>query len=275
MKAIFNESLLQRFNVLATPIVIIWSLSTLGGAFLSDAPTEGFSSRFDPFFEIFHFGPKFGIAEHFDGAIHTKSVTATKLVPDPHRIKAIYRSASDSFVSVSDTKTTLIVPLGGIYKGVFRLTALSDTTATFRGYGKTYLLRLGHDDSLARQEVVTESVADSIQAGTQENEWRTIAYQTIKTQMSDLQNIGKAIDITAVANGEKISGFRVNTIAPESIFAQLGIINGDVILSVNNKKLQSYADALAVYAQVPSLRSLRITVKRNNLQKELVYEITR
>lgn len=275
MKVIFNESLLQRFNALAAPIVIVWSLSTLGGVFLSNTPTEGFSSHFDPFFEIFHFGPKFGIAEHFDGAIHTKSITATKLVPDPNRIKAIYRSVSDSFISISDTKTTFIVPLGGIYKGVFRLTALSDTTATFRGYGKTYLLRLGHDDSLARQEVVTEAVADSAQAGTQENEWRTIAYQTIKTQMNDLQNIGKTIDISAVANGEKISGFRVNTIAPESIFAQLGIINGDVILSVNNKKLESYADALAVYAQVPSLRSLRITVKRNNLQKELVYEIAR
>jgi len=275
MKAIFNESILQRFNVLAAPLVIVWSLSTLGGVFLSDSSTQGFTSRFDPFFEIFHFGQKFGIAEHFNGAIHTKTVTKTALVPDPHRIKAIYRSASDSFVSISDTTTTLIVPLGGIYKGVFHLTAMSDTTATFRGYGKTYLLRLGHDDPLARQEVVTESVADPSQAGAQENEWRTIAYQTIKTQMSDLQNIGKNIDIAAVANGAKISGFRVNTIAPESIFAQLGIINGDIILSVNNKKLQSYADALAAYSQVPNLRSLRITVKRNNIQKELIYEITR
>ncbi|MFH0709109.1 MAG: PDZ domain-containing protein [Pseudomonadota bacterium] len=275
MKAIFNESALQRFNLLAAPLVVVWSLSTLGGAFLSDSPTQGFTSRFDPFFEIFHFGQKFGIAEHFGGAIHTKSITATKLVPAPHRIKAIYRSASDSFVSISDANTTLIVPLGGIYKNVFRLTALTNSTATFRGYGKTYRLRLGHDDMLARREVVTESVADLAQAGVQEDESRTIAYQTIKSQMGDLQNIGKSIDISAVANGAKISGFRVNTIAPESIFGQLGILNGDIILSVNNKKLESYADAFAVYAQVPNLRSLRITVNRNNLQKELVYEITR
>lgn len=275
MKVIFNESTLQRFNLLAAPLVVVWSLSTLGGAFLSDSPTQGFTSKFDPFFEIFHFGQKFGIAEHFDGAIHTKSVTATKLVPAPHRIKAIYRSSSDSFVSISDINTTLVVPLGGIYKSVFRLTALTNSTATFRGYGKTYHLRLGYDDMLARREVVTESVADLAQAGVQKDESRTIAYQTIKSQMNDFQNIGKSIDISAVANGAKISGFRVNTIAPESIFAQLGIVNGDVILAVNNKKLESYADAFAVYSQVPNLRSLRITVNRNNLQKELVYEITR
>ncbi len=273
MKTIFNESSLQRFNLLAAPLVLIWSLSTLGGAFLSDSPIEGFKSQFNPFFEVFHFGQKFGIAEHFDGAIHSKTISATTLVPDLHRIKAIYRSTSNSFASISDTKTTLIVPLGGIYKNVFHLTSLTDTTATFRGYGKVYLLRLGHDDPLSRQEVVTQFVIDPAQAA-QENEWHTIAYQTIKTQMSDLQNIGKTIDISAVANGAKISGFRVNTIAPESIFTQLGIINGDIILSVNNKKLESYADALALYAQVPNLRSIRITVNRNNLQKELIYEIT-
>ncbi|MCX6061305.1 MAG: PDZ domain-containing protein [Campylobacterales bacterium] len=275
MKAVFNESALQRFNLLAAPLVVIWSLSTLGGTFLSNSPTERFTSQLDPFFEIFNLGQKFGIAEHFDGAIHSKSVTATKLVPDFHRIKAIYRSASDSFVSISDTNTTLIVPLGGIYKSVFRLTVLSNTTATFRGYGKSYLLRLGHDDPLSRQEVVTESVSDSAQSGTQENEWRTIPYQTIKSQMNDFQNIGKNIDISEVVNGAKIAGFRVNKIAPESIFAQLGIINGDIILAVNNKKLESYADALAAYSEVPNLRSIRIIVNRNNLQKELVYEITR
>ncbi len=275
MKAIFNEATLQRFNKLALPLVILWCFSTLGGVFLSNSTIEGFNSRFDSFFEIFHFGQKFGIAEHFDGAIHSKTISTTTLVPDPHRIKAIYRSTSDSFVSISDIKTTRIIPLGGIYKNVFHLTALTDTTATFRGYGKTYILRLGHDDPLSRQEVVMQSLPDSSQGGSQEGEWHTIAYKTIVAQMNDLQNIGKTIDISEVANGAKISGFRVNTIAPTSIFAQLGVVGGDIILSVNNKKLESYADALAVYSQVPHLRSIRITVLRNNLQKDIVYEITR
>lgn len=275
MKALFNESLFQRFNLFALPLVIMWSLSSVGGVFLSHYTTEGFASAFDPFFEIFHFGEKFGIAEHFEGAIHTKTVTTTSLVPDPHRIKAIYRSNSGSFVSISDAQKTVIVPLGGIYKNVFHLTALTDTTATFRGFGKSYTLRLGHDDPLARQEVINESISDPTQESGGANERHTIAYQVIMNQMSDLQNIGKNIDISEVANGDKITGFRVNTIAPESIFAQLGIMSGDVIFSVNNKKLSSYADALAVYGLVPHLRSLRITVNRNNLQKDIVYEITR
>lgn len=275
MNPIFNELHLRRFNLLAWPLVAAWSISTIIGIFLSTASVEKFSSPFEPFFEIFHLGEKFGLSNYGEATINTKKVTTTTLVPDPHRIKAIYRSASDSFVSISDATATTIIPLHGKYKGAFRLISLNDASALFRGYGKTYRLRLGHNDNLSRQEVVTRSVSDGVQPGILENEWRTIAYQTLKEQMDDLQNIGKTIDITPTLSGSKISGFRVNTIAETSMFFHLGVLKGDIIQSVNNKKLESYADALAVVSQLPRLRSIRITVLRNNLQKDIVYEITR
>lgn len=275
MKAIFNDHLLRRFNVLTLPVVLFWSLSTLGGAFLSNSPLESFESTFEPFFEVFHFGQKFGITESTGTPLNTKAVTTTTLVPDPHRIKAIYRSHSDSFVTISDTASTHIVPLGGMYKKVFRLIALTDTTATFRGYGKTYRLRLGHDDPLSRQERVIQNISDPSQGGWQEGEWHTLPYKTLKEQISDAQSAEKNVDISEVFNGEKITGFQVNTIAPESAFAQLGIQSGDILLAVNNKKLESYAAALNVYSQLPNFRNIRITLERNNLQKEIVYEITR
>ncbi len=275
MNPIFNELHLRRFNLLAWPLVVAWSISTIAGIFLSSASVEKFSSPFEPFFEIFHLGEKFGLTHYGEATINTKKVTTTTLVPDAHRIKAIYRSSTDSFVSISDAKTTSIVPLHGEYKGIFRLIGLNDSSAVFRGYGKTYRLRLGYDDNLSRQEIVTRSVSDGTQPGTLENEWRTIAYQTIKEQMDDIQSIGKTIDIIPNQEGSKITGFRVNSIAETSIFSQLGVLKGDIIQSVNNQKLESYADALAVVSQLPRLRSIRITVLRNNLQKDIVYEITR
>jgi general secretion pathway protein C len=275
MNPIFNELHLRRFNLLAWPLVIAWSISTIAGVFLSTASVEKFSSPFEPFFEIFHLGQKFGLSEYGEVTANSKTVTTTTLVPDTHRIKAIYRSQSDSFVSISDAKATTIVPLHGIYKNAFRLIGLNDTSAVFRGYGKTYRLRLGYDDNLSRQEVVTRSVSDPSKTGSVDNEWRTIAYQTIKEQMDDIQNIEKSIDVTPALTGSKVTGFRVNTITSTSVFAQLGILQGDVIQSINNKKLESYSDALAITSQLPRLRSIRITVLRNNLQKDIVYEITR
>lgn len=275
MRAIFNESALRRFNLLAFPLALCWSLSTIGGAFLSNATQESFVNPFEPFFEVFHFGQKFALSEGTNTSLHTKVVTTTTLVPDPHRIKAIYRSASNSFVTISDATKTTIVPLGGIYKNVFHLISLTDTTTTFRGYGKTCRLRLGHDDPLVRQEVLMSNIADPSQSGLADSELHTITAQTLREQISELPHIEKNVDASAVIVGGKTLGFRINALPPQSVYAQLGIQNGDVIHSVNNKKLESYAAVLSLYSQIQNMRNIRITLERNNLQKEIVYEITR
>lgn len=275
MKAIFNESLIRRFNLLALPVVIVWSLSSIGGLFLSSTPISGFSYRFEPFFEIFHFGEQFSIVKSMGGTINSKTVVTQILIPYPHRIKAIYRSSSGSFVSISDDKETQIVPLGGVYKGVFRLVGLTEKTAVFSGYGQKYHLRLGYYDALSRQETVSQFVSDSQPSGLEEGEIHKIAYQTILSQMNDFQNIWKIIDISESRKGTKFMGFRINSIASKSIFSQLGLQQGDIIQSVNNQKIESFGDAIAMYSKVPHLRSVQITVLRNNLQKDIVYEITR
>lgn len=215
MRAIFNESLLRRFNLLMLPVALCWSLSTLGGTFLSNVAQESFANPFEPFFEVFHFGQKFALSAGANAAMHTKSLSTTTLVPDPHRIKAIYRSSSDSFVTISDATKTTIVPLGGVYKNVFHLVSLTDSTATFRGYGKTYRLRLGHDDPLARQETLLASVSDPSQFD--EGESHTITAQTLKEQISQLPNIEKNVDASAVVVGGKTLGFRINTLDRKSV----------------------------------------------------------
>ncbi len=275
MKVIFNESIFQRFNSLALPLVIVWTLASTGSIFLSKIGTEGFVYRFEPFFEIFHFGDKFGITDNFAGAIHSKMVTTKTLVSYPHRIKAIYRSKSGSFTSIDDGKETMIIPIRGKYKDVYHLIGLSDSVAIFQGYGKRFNLRLGHDDMLSRQEVLTHSVADESQEGTHEKEWHSIAYKTVINQIEDLQNITKSIDISENMIGSKFMGYRINSIASNSLFAQLGLLQGDIIQSVNNQKLESFGDVLTVYAKIPHLRSIRMTILRNNIQKDIVYEITR
>lgn len=274
MNQLFNESFLLRFNRLALPLVIVWSFVTAGSLFLSPVTTEHAVEKFEPFFEIFHFGKIFSIVQGDDVSVPTKTVTTTTLVPQPHRIEAIYRASSGSFVSISDLKENTVVALGGSYKKQFRLVGLSDTAAIFKSQGKSYRLRLGFDDNLYREEVITRTVADTSKGGG-EAEWLSIPYQTVASQMRDIQNIGKKINISEVVSAGRITGFRVNSIASDSVFARIGLERGDVIESVNNHKMESYADAFNVYAQVPHMRSLRITVLRNNLQKDIVYEITR
>ena len=274
MKLNFNESHLRWFNALMFPLAMFWTLSTIGERFLSNPPEEQSSSSFESFFEIFHFASKFGITETISGSTHSKTISKTTLVPDIHRVKAIYRSNSDSFVSISNGQKTLIVPLGGTYKEAFKLISLSETTATFRGYGKNYPLRLGHDDPLARKETLTQTISDTSDNISSTEETHSFSRLALAAEINDLQTIENSIDLSPLTENDKTTGFRVDSVSPDSLFAKLGLVSGDIILSVNNAKIQSYADALAIYTKIPHLHSIRISVMRNNLQKDLIHEIT-
>lgn len=272
MRRIFNELYLRRFNLLFLPIAVVWSMMNTGSVLLSQKGIEQFSDTFDPFFEMIRFGDKFLLTNEAGPLIKGKTITTTILVPSPHRIKAIYRSDSSAFASISDGQATTPVALGGTYKKVYTLIGLNDDSAVFKGYGKSYRLRLGHDDPLSFEQSVTRSVADVSQS---KNEWRTIPRDVVMQQSKDLRAIYKQIEISEIYKGNKIDGFRVNSIDPNSIFGRLGLVSGDVILAVNNQKLESYADAISIYNKVPRMRSIQITVLRNNLPKDIVYEITR
>lgn len=269
MKTLFDDRILRRFNLLAIPVVAVWSLWSGAGFYLSSGTTERYAHTFEPFFEIYPLARPFGIVQG-GGVMRTE--TTTTLVPQPHRINAIIRSHEGSYVSISDPAGSSVVQLGGTYKKAYRLIGLNDTIAIFKGYGKTSRLRLGMEDNLYREETITRSVTDPSKGG---NEWLTIPYQTLASQMRDVQGIWKKIRINEVRAGSKIDGFRIYTIAPDSVFARIGLEQGDIIKSVNNKKIESYADAFAVYSQVPRMHSIRISVVRNNLPKDLIYEITR
>lgn len=274
MNKFFNEYSLQRFNTFAFPLVFLWSISLCGAIFLPTCTYERLTYPYEPFFEIFHLGEKLALSVH-SSALQTKTITLTTLVPYPHRLKGLYRADTGSYASIYDGKETLIVPLKGTYKGAFHLIGLNDTSAIFQGHGKKYRLRLGKDDNLSRLERVTRIVSNPLEKSTQENQPHTIAYQSVMNQVNDMQNIHKSIDISESRSGSKFIGYRINAIAPNSLFSQLGLQRGDVIQSFNNQKLESFADVLMIYGRMPQLRSIRLSVQRNNLQKDIVYEIIR
>jgi type II secretion system protein C len=274
MNKFFNESSLQRFNTLAFPLVLLWSLSLFATFFLPTHTYERLSYPYEPFFEIFHLGEKMALND-LSSVAQTKTITLTTLVPYPHRLMGLYRANTDSYASIYNGKETVIVPLEGRYKGSFHLIGLNGTSAIFRGYGKNYRLRLGKDDNLVRLERLTRTVIDPLKKPLQENTPHVIAYKSVMNQVNDMQDIHKSIDISESKNGSKFMGYRVNSINPNSIFSQLGLQRGDLIQSINNQKLESFSDVLLIYGRMPQLRSIRISLQRNNLQKDIVYEIIR
>lgn len=272
MKYTINDPLLRTLNRLLLPVALMWSLSSIGGYFLSHTNTEGNSQRYENFFELFRFGGMFGLVQG-GGSVGGKSITTTQLVPAPHKIKAILRSPSGSYVVISDGTASQIVGLGEWYKKQFQLIGIGDEVAIFKGFGKSYRLRLYHNDNLVREESVTTFIPDP--KAPNAKEWHTVEHAVLVAQLRDIQKVQKSIEVSEVRKGSGIEGFKIDALTQDSIFSTLGVAQGDVIVSVNNQKLGSYADALAIYGKIPHMRSIRITLIRNNQPKDILYEITR
>jgi general secretion pathway protein C len=71
----------------------------------------------------------------------------------------------------------------------------------------------------------------------------------------------------------KTDGFLVQRIYPQSILAKMGLQRGDVVMDVNNIRLDSPEKALQVFQQLREARRVTVSVERNGQPQSFVYEI--
>lgn len=72
---------------------------------------------------------------------------------------------------------------------------------------------------------------------------------------------------------DKINGFVIQRIDPQSVLGQLGIQIGDVVIEVNNTKLDSPEKGLQIVQQLREARQITLSVERNNQPMSFLYEI--
>ncbi|MBD3809332.1 MAG: hypothetical protein IE884_02240 [Sulfuricurvum sp.] len=270
MNALFNDRFLRILNRYLLPVVILWCLVNISGLYLKAIPIERYSANKYPFFELFRFSNLFGIVASSFGDKGYKTVTKQVLVGVPHRLKGVVKTSSGGFVTIFDGKESTVVALHGRYKKEFVLIGIGLNQAIFKGHGKTYRLRFGFDDPLEEMQTLSVSV-NNPESGEDSSEWRSIDRAELLSKSNDLKTLSKTIDITLIAN----QGFKIVSIQTGSIFDRFGLRQGDIIQKVNNKKMVTYSDALAMYREIPQMRSICISITRNNLKKDLIYEISR
>lgn len=270
MKPLFNDHTLRLFNRIAFPVAIAMTFSTALISFLSMTSHTHPKNEVIPFYDLYHLGSLFALRFEGNGA-SMKKVVHDVLTPVPHRLNAVYMDGVRSFVAVNDKSTTTFVDRGGMYKDIYRLVGISQTSAIFTAYGKRMMLRLGEDGNLSLKETVTEYVPDETSVASN----YAVPRSTIDRYMDNMGETWKNITINEVAEQGKIVGFRVDEIALGSPFALLGLQKGDVITGVDNKPIDSYAAVFAAYQNGLRRSAIKITVLRNNQPKDLEYEISR
>jgi len=156
-----------------------------------------------------------------------------------------------------------ILTIGEEYKG-YKLDSLSKYKAIFSRDNKLYKLTFKKDSK------VPIEIEDILEP---DKPVRMVPKRLIKKYSTDFRAIWKNIAIKEVVKNGKITGFKINHIKKGSVFDELGLKKGDIIVEVNNKPMRSYKAAFDIYRNINKISDLNIKVLRDNEIKEFNYEV--
>jgi len=93
----------------------------------------------------------------------------------------------------------------------------------------------------------------------------------INEALKDMSKILSQARIRPYFSAGKSNGFIISSIKSGSIFQKMGMQNGDIIQSVNDRPIKSPDEMLKLYNSLKSGSSINLNIKRRGRQEELKY----
>lgn len=186
-------------------------------------------------------------------------------------LKGVYRTQKGGYVIVApknNPSRSEVVGIGEVFSGGYTLIEITAGSAVFErgGIKKTVWLEKPTVEDGAAVPTVPA-------AGPEEGSPQRLSRKDVDYYAKNIDQAWKDIGIIEAKKEGKIEGFRVERIREGSPLSKIGLQKGDVIISANNKPLTSYAYAMELYQKIDTLKVLELVVRRNNQEKELLYEI--
>ena len=91
--------------------------------------------------------------------------------------------------------------------------------------------------------------------------------------MNDLNDLMTQVRVRPYFRRGKPEGLIVSQIKSDSVFAKLGLMNGDIIANVNGKQMSSPEEAFQFYNSLKSGKAVSIEITRRGKKKMFTYDI--
>jgi general secretion pathway protein C len=101
----------------------------------------------------------------------------------------------------------------------------------------------------------------------------TLKRSQIQTELKNVNNLLKQIRIRPHFRGGQPDGLILSGIRPRSIFYNMGLKSGDILTSVDGKKIESVDDALKFYQSLQSAYKVQLELKRRGRTRTIDYRI--
>lgn len=101
----------------------------------------------------------------------------------------------------------------------------------------------------------------------------TIARSQINNAIQNINDLMRQVKIRPHFLNGKPDGLFISNIQQNSIFAELGLKNGDILTGVNGENIQSVDDALKLYQELKSSSDVAVQIKRKGEILSIGYHI--
>ncbi len=102
---------------------------------------------------------------------------------------------------------------------------------------------------------------------------RTLDRQDVESSMSDLNQLMQQVRIRPYLEANKPAGFLVSDIKPGSIFAKMGLRNGDVVQKINDQVISSPEQAIELYQGLMGGGEIALEIKRGQKSEKINYDV--
>ena len=149
--------------------------------------------------------------------------------------------------------------------GSAKVIKISRNTATIKSGGRDITLKIKatpegpllNPSRISRDTVTSPGVA--------------MSRKEISENLHDLQGIMTHAQVRPYFEAGAQQGFIVSQIKPDSLYQKLGLQNGDIIIDVNNKRMQSADDVMQLVNLMQSGESIVVNLKRQGKVETINY----
>ncbi|MBN2895255.1 MAG: type II secretion system protein GspC [Campylobacterales bacterium] len=200
-----------------------------------------------------------------------KKAEAPKEAPvyrlDSLTLQGLYDDPHNPFIAVAEGATVTMIGRGEVFKG-YKLIEVRSDRAVFEKDGKRYELTF-KESGIKTDTMISAAEPEVIQ----DDSAVFVKRNEIAHYAKNFEDIWKNIKIQELIKDKKLEGFEVTWVKKESVFAKLGLREKDIIVAVNGQRLKSISQVFKIYNNMDKLDSLKLTIMRDNQEKELEYEI--
>jgi general secretion pathway protein C len=97
--------------------------------------------------------------------------------------------------------------------------------------------------------------------------------EMINEAMQDVSKLASEIAIVPYMENGQPNGLALNNIKPNSIFRQMGLRNGDILMGVDGNPIRTVEDALRLYDSLKQSNNVNLQLKRRGQERTINYNI--